>query len=477
MPITEIRILPPMAIARLGASLTPLAAYSLALPEDRPLDYRRIVPQPTLEIDDETGAIRHAETPTTIQFKDGGLIRPVAPFLEVWALTAENTLEPLTIDLLNQEGLDLTCIRWSIEVANHKAFRRTHDEGDKITAKVEQINDHHSHPLLGTAGNFLPDCTLSFGSVRFIRPTAEFPGIRLRFTPAGGHVYGARNCRPTAEKKTKEGTTTYTMEHDPVLVPERIVYNPEKPWCGYREPDPACLKAASLTNPGQIYAGYADEAGNQVSWGYLDDACDGLVTVELLHKRGVPPLKAIAHVSSGPPTFVPDAIPIRTTADEFDQIVNGPSIDPDEEVPIEQALEIVRRSLDTIRQLNTAVMNGNPVNGRLDVASTMVRQDSADFGRFFAPIAAASLVDQAAVRTLHERVFTALLSGSAPWFAHVLRQPEEIGDMSDQGRRKMPAMMRGADGRMLCLTRRQIQQILRAASGALFQPATQPPTS
>ena len=81
------------------------------------------------------------------------------------------------------------------------------------------------------------------------------------------------------------------------------------------------------------------------------------------------------------------------------------------------------------------------------------------------------------MRTLHERVFTALLSGSAPWFAHVLRQPEEIGDMSDQGRRKMPAMMRGADGRMLCLTRRQIQQILRAASGALFQPATQPPTS
>ena len=468
MPITEIRILPPIAIARLGAAATPLAAYSLALPEEKPLDFRRIVPQPTPEIDDKTGAIICTKVPETILFKDENkLIRPVAPFLEVWAVTAPETLEPLTLDLLKKEGLDLKAISWSIEVANHKAFRRTNNVGDKITAKIDSITDHQSHPLLGTADNFLPGKALPFGSVRFIKPTAEFPGIRLRFTPAGGHVYGARCKRVTAEEKTSEGTT-YTYEHDPVLAPERIIYDETKPWCGYREPAPSSLAAAALTNPGQIYAGYADKNGNQVSWGYLDDACDGLISVELVRKDNQPLLKASAHVSSGPPTFVPDAIPIRTTADEFAQIIHGPVINPDEEVPIEEALEIVRRSLDTIRQLNTAVMNGNPVNGRLDLASTMVRQDSADFARLFAPIAAVSMVDQSAVRTLHERVFTALSSGSAPWFAHVLRMPEEIGDMTDQGRRKMPAMMRGADGRMLCLTRRQIQQVIRAASGALF---------
>jgi len=85
-------------------------------------------------------------------------------------------------------------------------------------------------------------------------------------------------------------------------------------------------------------------------------------------------------------------------------------------------------------------------------------------------------VDQSAVRALHERIFTALSSGSAPWFADVLRRPEEIGDLSDKGRRKMPAMMRGADGRMLCLTRRQINQIIRAASDALFQGPPQAPS-
>lgn len=461
MPITELRILPPLAIARLGASPIPLAAYSLELPEGKPLDFRRIVPQPTLNIDDKTGGITNADTPDSIRFKDGSQIRPVAPFLEVWAVTGPDTLEPLTLDLLEEAGLSTKSIRWSVEVANHKAFRRTNDPDDKITAKLQGLSDHESHVLRGECPHFLPGKTLQFGTVRYIKPTPDFPGIRLRFTPAGGHVYGASDRRHTSDTET---------ELDPVLDPERIIYDPNYKWYGYVEPD-----SAALTNPAQIYAGYANSGGNLVSWGYLDDACDGIITVELLREDDAKPLVATAHISSGPPTFVPDALPIRTAADEIIQIVFGPDINPDEEVPIEDALEIVRRSLDSIRQLNTAVMNGNPVNGRLNSASTMVRQDSNDFGRMFEPIAASSLVDQSAVRLLHERVFTAISSGSAPWFAHVLRQPEEIGDLTDQGRRKMPAMMRGADGRMLCLSRRQINQVIRAACGAIFQPATQTP--
>jgi len=48
---------------------------------------------------------------------------------------------------------------------------------------------------------------------------------------------------------------------------------------------------------------------------------------------------------------------------------------------------------------------------------------------------ASSLVDNLAVRALHEHVCAALISGSAPWFAELLRRPEEIGDFSDKGRR------------------------------------------
>jgi hypothetical protein len=457
MPIIELRVLPPFAIARLGASPTPLAAYSLELPEDKPLNFRVVRATETLEVDSESGAILRASTPPRIRFRDGKQIRPVAPFLEVWARTSEETLEPLTLSLLRSEGLDPDGVSWSVEVANIKAFRRTGDPKDRIVAKIKKINDHAAHPLLGTCGNFFEGKTLPFGSVRYIRPTEEFPEIRLRFTPAAGLVYGANKQRHTSDKD---------VENDPVFenASERIIYDPDRgKWHGYEEPQ----SGPTFTNPGQIFAGYGTSNNIQVSWGYLDDACDGTLKVELARK-GHPPLTAHAHISSGPPTFVPDALPIRTAEDELVQIVLGPNIADDEEVPIDEALEIVRRALDTVRQLNTAVMNGNPTNGRLNVASTMVRQDTGDFGREFAPIMAASLVDNLAVRALHERVFAAVSSGSAPWFAEVLRRPEEIGDLSDRGRRKMPAMMRGADGRMLTLTRRQIHQVVHAATRALF---------
>jgi hypothetical protein len=113
-------------------------------------------------------------------------------------------------------------------------------------------------------------------------------------------------------------------------------------------------------------------------------------------------------------------------------------------------------------------MNGNPVNGRLATASIMPSQDANDYHRMFAPIMATTLVDNLSVVALHQSVLAALKSGTPPWFADVLRQPEEVGDLSDKGRRKMPAMMRGADARYLTLTRRQIDMIRKSITHRLF---------
>src|SRR5262249_43972902 len=156
-------------------------------------------------------------------------------------------------------------------------------------------------------------------SVRYIRPNDKFPEIRLRFTPAGGYVYGASSERHTSDKDT---------EKDPVLEAERIIYDSSPgrgTWRGYSEPTVAPTPPY-LTNPGAIYAGYRGSGDNEpwVSWGYLDDTCDGTVTVELARKG--PPLVAHAYISAGPPTFVPDALPIRTAEDELVQIVLGPEI-------------------------------------------------------------------------------------------------------------------------------------------------------
>jgi hypothetical protein len=99
----------------------------------------------------------------------------------------------------------------------------------------------------------------------------------------------------------------------------------------------------------------------------------------------------------------------------------------------------------------------------------MVRQDTGDTGRYFEPIMAPSLVDTVALENLHQNLLVALRSGTAPWFADVLREYDEIGDLSAKGRRKMPGMMRGADGRYLTLTRRQVS-IIRAVARRAVSP-------
>jgi hypothetical protein len=414
-------------------------------PED-PLGYRRLVPAPTLAVDPATGEITGAEPPGEIRFKDGaGRIHPVAPFLEVWARTSEHDLEPLTAELLAAEGLAPGDVAWTVRVGNIKAFRRTGDDDDRIYAEAGPFSNHAAQPLRGHCANFKRGRTLPLGSVQYLKPTPRFPGIRLRFTPAAGAVYG-----PACDKNIPAG-------HD--------IYDARKgKWKGYFDP----AGAPTSTNPASIYAGKADKAGNWVSFGYLDDECDGIVEVRL-KVRGRE-LAAFARIGAGPPAFVPDSFPVRTVADELEQALLGPQVAA-RDVPSAEAEEIVRRAAETVRLMSTAVMNGNVVDGQIDVASTMVRQDTGDFGRRFEPIMAPSLVDNLAVLALHQGVFTALRSGTAPWFPDVLRRHDEIGDLSSVGRRKMPAMMRGADGRYMALTRRQVDTVSKTATRYLFEVA------
>ena len=461
MAIVELRILPPIAIGRLGSSEVPLEAFDLEVCEDQPVGYRRIVPRATFHVDPATGELSQ-DTPTSIRFKEtDGRIRPLAPFLEVFAITDDSPgeLQPLTLDLLASQNLSLDAIQWTVEVANIKIYRRTRALGDKIVARVEGIRDHLPKALLGECAHFITGKLLPLGSVQYIKPTREFPEIRLRFTPAAGKVYGSSRWRNTsADVEVK----------DPVIDSDDLVlYDPTKgSWRGYTE-----TSGPTLTNPAQIYAGYQDKNQNQVSWGYLDDECDGTVTVTL-DVGGGRPLTARAHIGAGPPAFAPDTLPVRVISDELEQILLGTDVGDD--VTIDEAEEIVRRALETVRHMNTTVMNGNAVNGRLNLASTMVRQDTNDFERYFEPIMSPSLVDNLAVQALHERVFNGLSSGAAPWFSDALRRPEEIGDLSNAGRRKMPGLMRNADGRALTLTRRQVNTVIKAAAGAMF---SAPPTS
>jgi hypothetical protein len=98
----------------------------------------------------------------------------------------------------------------------------------------------------------------------------------------------------------------------------------------------------------------------------------------------------------------------------------------------------------------------------------MPTQDSNDTHRMFQPIVGAGIADTRGILALHQATIAALRAGTAPWFPDLLRQPEKIGDLSDAERRKMPALMRGADGRYMTLTRRQIDIISKVAAAGVY---------
>jgi hypothetical protein len=437
--IREIRLLPPLAISRLGAALEPVNNYDVIVKENEPLGFRSIEARPTLIVDTATGRITARKT-LPVTFKDDeGRVRPVAPFIELWGLVDKEWMH-LTQAQLDDAGV--ASISWRAHVGNIKIHRRTGNDDDKIDADSGWFSDHARHQLEGKCKNFLPNKTVPLGHVQFIDPTTEFPHIRIRYTPAEGKVYGP-------------------VPNDPNY-PQ--VYDPAKDWVGYTEDSNKQLP--QWTIPGQIYYG-APPAGHPdsslwISKGFLDDECDG--TIEVALKIGRKTLNAVAHVGAGPPMYAPDSFPIRTVYDELEQALLGAEVEPgmysDDELQSE-AEEIIRRAFETVRLMNTAYMNGNAPIG---ATSTMSRQDNGDTNRTYEPIMAPTIVDNIAVRTLHQNVFTSLRSGAPPWFVSVIRRFDEIGDLTDLGRRKMPGMMRNADGRYLTLTRRQFEKIRLAAS-------------
>lgn len=436
--LIELRILPAFAIARLGSSPAPMDNYEFECPD--PVGYRQIVSAPTLLVDPVTGALSLKEPSFEVRFRDkDGRIRPVCPFLELWAReSGERDLAPLTTSLLRECELEASDVRWRVEVGNIKAYRRTGDTGDQIHADTGIFSDHQPKDLVGKCRNFLEGATLPFGSVQYIAPNEPFPEIRLRFTPAHGFVYG-----PPSEKA------------DPNV--HAVVYDSNKgKWMGYFDPSGTGLDARMVTNPANVYAGYPDDtpAQNQISRGYLDDECDGIVTASLQE------LSAYARIAAGPPNFAPDSLPIRTIADELEQALEGPQLNgPATEQELEEVREIVRRALETVRLMNTMMMNAYSAQPGVGMA----RMDTADVNRAPEPIFDPTLVDSAALRARHEHVLLALESGTLTWFASVLREYDQVGNLSATGRHKMPAMMRGADSRYLALTRRQLDKVRATA--------------
>jgi hypothetical protein len=451
--IVELRILPPFAIGRLGSSDSPMDNYNLTTPD--PIGPRQIVPAETLTVDVTTGAAHKVIPRVPLRFRDvNGRIRPVAPFLELWArFKGGLEFQQLTTSILKEFRFGSEAVCWRAHVANLKIFRRTGDPADRIDARTRWFSTHQVKELRGRCDNFLTNKTIPLGSVQYIAPSGDLPEIRLRFTPAGGRIYGP----PPAD-----GTTDLNIAD--------AVYNDLKgSWKGYSEPDDRSKAPNSgrlLTRPSQIFAGESkdeDTNGKLVSFGYLDDECDGIVEAKLETCSGT--LTAFARIAAGPPSFAPDSMPVRSVGDELEQAMHGPHVELVTEQELRETRDIVRHALETVRLMNTGQLN----KASRDRGVGMARMDTLNVNRALEPIFEHSVADSLAIVSRHERVLLALESGSLAWFARVLRDHYEAGDLSTEGRRKMPALMRGADGRHLALTRRQVNKIRAAAKYIAFR--------
>lgn len=456
MKITKLHILPPFAIGRLGGADEPLDNYTIADDPEHPLGFRRIVGDHTLIVDPHTGEIAESRIPQTVAFKTKTKIRPVAPFLEVFAVINDDDILPLDLPLLKTLHLESAKIEWRVTVANRKVVRRTGNPDNLVSAQTQWFSDHDSHTLKGHCPNFIsPKVFVEFGHVRFIAPTENFPEIRLRFTPAKGFIYGPNVDPP-----------------DPVIPESRAVYDKTKDWVGFgsaenppkNETVPPSLFAINPPAPSWLNNNIA------ISRGYLDDSCDGFVEVRMTLPDGTQ-FTATARICAGPPALVPDSLFVRSLADDLEQVIHGPDVSRDEpyEVTRDRACDIVRRAYETVRFMNVAVMNGNNFKGRPSLSlDSMPEEEAADTERAIRPIMSPGTVDTFAILTLHEQVYAALRGGAAPWFVNLLRRPDEVADFTDRGRRKMPALMCGADNNYLALTYRQIDTIRKAAEESLF---------
>ena len=115
MPIREIYFLPPLAIARLGGSETPLDCF--VWDTDKSIHGgNRTAIEPAVSLRVMADGSLRPFMPNAIQFRDGDLLRPVAPFFELWATVEEGgrcEASRSPCGLLKEFGVDLDSVEYT----------------------------------------------------------------------------------------------------------------------------------------------------------------------------------------------------------------------------------------------------------------------------------------------------------------------------------------------------------------------------
>ncbi|MGK5693479.1 hypothetical protein ACSNOJ_11380 [Streptomyces sp. URMC 128] len=451
--IEKMWLYPPLAFARLGPSPEPCENYRYG-PNDltpRGTGKTVVLPAPSLVVADDGTVTERAPQGNRVRFKDERGWRPICPFFEVhgsWVIDGVRGEGPITTEVLDAFGLTPADVRWKVEVANLKAHQCTRAEDDRIDATVEVAgNQHQKRPLEGRSPQAAarplvpPGRHIPLGSVQIPRPSAAFPELRLRFTPAPGLVYGPTNLL--------QRTTRYP------LPAEQLFLSPNSRWCEFTtadNPDPR-------TAPSGLFAGASVQDG-RVSFGLVDDVCDGLVTVT------VGELTALARIVVTPPDFAPDRRPFTSLADGLtDRVKRAEVRDPAyiSQNPQLTALEVrdlFERALEAMDAVNVDAQNQRATGeniGNAQQEGSSVAQARARTFPTPVPVAGITLALTERGRRKHRR-FPALevledLIREQPDFIERFVRPPAIEDPWYD--RRMPVAVRGSDAFPMHVTRRQ----------------------
>jgi len=319
--IRRLFFVPPVAIARLGESTTPMAAFDWVVGDPHTIAETRVRPTWTLVVDQEGQAV--PTMPDALVVRDGRLLRPVAPFLELWAMTGDGPPSagpppPVTAALLAATGPAEARRSSRVAALNRRAARRTGIPALRFGTFPPldvRADDHRVVPLRGESPPDAPrrmipaGRSIPLGQVQVLRPREQPAGepwsavvrvdvVRLRVTPGRGRVYGP----PAA-----------LTAQPPAVTPDHAFLDPAAGWFGAPRSDRV------------VPADTVDERADGRSLGVVDDTCDLTVTATLA--VGGTTLRARANVSVGPPHFAPDRRPFLSVADDVNDRQHDPARD------------------------------------------------------------------------------------------------------------------------------------------------------
>lgn len=326
---------PSIAIARLGGSNAPQDAYRWVDALNPRTDANTVIdPWWTLDINiDGSVEPRMSEN---VHLRDGDLIRPVAPFFELWVYLGEDRAPPsrwreerLTPALLKQFGADEASVTLQVDAKNRKAARRTKNNDlvfGTFPPLVVSADDHDVHTLLAVspphvkrpmipAGRNIP-----LGSVQVMRSRPQSSAasanwesevnveiMRFRFTPGRGRFYG-----PPQAAQPLGGTKFAAVEQANAFL------DADAGWFD--------RSTAPVIDPADTYDILTSD-GTGPSLGVVDDTCEVRVGVTLTlpgKKKRV--FQTHANIFVGPPDFAPDHRPFVSLADELSDRSNNAAV-------------------------------------------------------------------------------------------------------------------------------------------------------